>query len=230
MRDEHPARVDGVRVARRPDARSLDDLLDRAQVDVRDHDAAAGCVLRHRDPYVRLRAALERDPPEVRTSGPSVQERLGRGEVDPAPDAIDLERRGTDLLLSACVQVRQLADACIVVEESLEVLLPLSQTCPPFRDRRLCDRVELVDEPRYELLDRERSRRRLVLLDAGHGLLGVVGGEVELGEPDGDHRRGHERHDHCRVLPDQTSVRSCRRFHPVLRGSDRATGRPRSPG
>ena len=48
--------VDGVRVSRRSDPRTVDHLADEAQVDLGDHDAASGCTFGHGDRHARLGA------------------------------------------------------------------------------------------------------------------------------------------------------------------------------
>ena len=75
---------------------------------------------------MRLGAALEVDPAKVRLSCSRLDELGSRGEICPAADPIDLQRGAADLLLPGRVQVAQLTDELLALEQTVEVLVPLS--------------------------------------------------------------------------------------------------------
>jgi hypothetical protein len=93
MGDEIAALVDRVCVPGGPDPGTLDDVADGIEVDVRNHDAAAGGTFGHGHGHVRLRPAHEPDRTEVLLVGARADERRPRREVDPAVAHDGCERR-----------------------------------------------------------------------------------------------------------------------------------------
>ena len=121
------ARVDGVRVSRRPDPRAFDDRRDEREVDV-GYDDACSAGLCNGDLRVRLGAAsLEVDRPEVPLLRARLDECLALREVDSAVGAIELERGDANTLSAGSVQVAQLADELLPSQQAVEVLIALRQ-------------------------------------------------------------------------------------------------------
>ena len=89
----------------------------------------------------------------------------------------------------------------------MKVLVSLPQPGASLRRGGLRNGVEREQEVLHELFDRGRGRRRLVALKTCQGALAVLIREVQLGEPDRNHRGGNERHDDGGVFPDQPSMR-----------------------
>ena len=231
MRDEDAAAVDRIGVSGRTDTRAFDDVADGAEVDIGDDDAPPRPLLGDCDLHVGLGTPLEVDAAQVLLVGPCADEFGGRRAIDTAIRTVRLQRRGAHPLSPGRIHVAQLADEFLVLEQALEVLVPLLETRSSVRDRRLSDRVELVDQLVRELLDRDGSGGCLVLLDAGDCAFDVPRREVELRETDGERRRGHKRDDDGRVLPDQAAMRPCRRVHAMGSGVEAgATGTPRPRG
>ena len=167
------------------------------------------------------RAPLEIDAARIPFLRPRADEIRAPGEVDPAVESVDLEQGGADTLLPGRVEVAQSTDGLVTLEEAVEVLVSLRQSGSARRDGRLGYRLELPQDFLHLLLDRGGGRRRLVPLDGAQRALAVLIGEVELREPDRDDRRGDERHDDRRVLPDQAPVRPYGRFHAAALRRDR---------
>src|SRR4030095_12174044 len=99
-------------------------------------------------------ALLEVHRAEVLLLCPRADELPTFREVDPAVDAIELERRAAHPLLPGGVQVAQLADERLTSQEAVEVLVPLGETCLSRRHRGLGDRLGLSQDFWHLLLDR----------------------------------------------------------------------------
>ena len=112
-----------------PIARSLDDLADEARGrSRRRRRRVRERARRRRSSCAAGSRAGSRRGPRYRSLRPRADELAALGEVDPAVDAVELERRDANLLLPGRVQVAQLADELLALEEAVEVLLPLCQS------------------------------------------------------------------------------------------------------
>ena len=203
--DELAARVDCVRIAGPSDPRPVDHLPDGAEVDLGNHRAASGRPLGDGHRQVR-RAILEVDRTEIPVLRPRDEELWAPGEIGAAADPVGFQRGGSNLLPPVRAHVAHPADGAVAVEEPMEVLVSLPQSGRSARRGRLRDSVELQQQVLHELLDRGRRGGSLVEFEPRQRAFAVLIREVELREPDRDHRCDNQGHDDSGVFPDQPPV------------------------
>jgi len=155
--DEPSTGVDGVGVSRPPDTSAVDDLADRAQVDVRNDNAFPWRPLGDGHGEVR-QPVIEVHRAEVPLPRPREEELRAAREIRARPEAVRVQRRRSHLLPTARVDVAHPADRAVAVEQAMEVLIALSPAGTSAHRSRLCDGIELQQEVLYKLLDRRCGR------------------------------------------------------------------------